>query len=50
MIKSHLFGGNSFKKFFFKRYSNRLTKITALSKKLYFKSVFEKNKNDPRKL
>ena len=49
MFKSHFINGDSAEKSFFKKYSNRLTKIKTLSKKLHFKSEFEKYHNDPRK-
>ena len=38
------------KKTFFKKYTNKLTKIKALSKKLYSSSEINNNQNDPRKL
>ena len=50
MFKSHFLKGDPEKKSFFKKYTNKLTKIKALSKKLYFSSEINNNQNDPRKL
>ena len=50
MFKSHFLKGDTEKKSFFKKYTNKLTKIKALSKKLYFSSEINNNQNDPRKL
>ena len=44
MICSYYVNGNAVKKQFFHRYSNKLTKIKALSKKLYLITEIEENK------
>ena len=41
--------GNNFEKTFYRKYSNKLNKIIALSKKNHFSSTLEKTKNDPKK-
>ena len=48
MFKSHFINGNDFQKHRFKKYSNTLTKIKALSKKRYYKSEFDENFGNPR--
>jgi len=35
---------------FFKRYSNILTKVKSLSKKLHFSAKIDKEQNDPQKI
>jgi len=35
---------------FFKRYSNILTKVKSLSKKLHFSAKIKKEQNNPRKI
>ena len=50
MFKSHFVNGNETQKYIFKLYSNKLTKIKTLSKKMFYKSEFDKNKGDPRKI
>ena len=49
MFKSHFITGNAAQKFGFKNYSNKLTKIKAMSKSLFYKKDLSKNKNDPKK-
>ena len=49
-FESHFVNGNETQKYIFKLYSNKLTKIKTLSKKLFYKSEFDKNKGDPRKI
>ena len=50
MFKSHFLNGDTDKQSFFKKYANKLTKIKALSKKLYFASKIKENQNHPRKM
>ena len=49
-FKSHFLLGNSVKKPYFGEYSNKLTKIVFLAKKLYFADSFDKTKNDPKNM
>ena len=49
MFKSHFLLGNSVEKSYFRKYSNKLTKIISLAKKLYFADSFKKTKNNPKK-
>ena len=41
--------GNNSEKTFYRKYSNKLSKIIALSKKNHFSSTLDKAKNDPKK-
>ena len=50
MFVSHYLNGDSNHKSFFKKYLNKLTKIKALSKKLYFTTKLKENQNDPHKM
>ena len=50
MFKSHFINGNAAQKFLFKNYSNKLTKIKAISKSLFYKNELSKNNNDPKKV
>ena len=49
MFKTHFLFGNASQKLFFKRYSNKLTKIKALSKRSYFKSKLQNHQGDAKK-
>ena len=49
MFKSHFLEGDPVKRSFFKKYTNKLTKLKALSKKLYYSKELKNNQNDPRK-
>ena len=49
MFKSHFFSGEE-KKSFYKVYSNKLTKLKTLSKKLYYTSKLDECQKDARKL
>ena len=49
MFKSHFLSGEE-KKSFYKVYSNKLTKLKALSKKLYYTSKFDECQKDARKV
>ena len=49
MIKSHFLEGVAVKKSFFKKYTNKLTKLKALSKKSYYSKELKNNQNHPRK-
>ena len=49
MFKTHFINGNPIEKHLFRRYSNILTKINALSKKQHFYTEFAKNKTNARK-
>ena len=49
MFKSHFLSGEE-KKSFYKVYSNKLTKLTTLSKKLYYTSKFDECQKDARKV
>ena len=50
MFKSHFLLGNDGQKSFFHKYSNKLTKIIALAKTLYYSSVLNQNKNNQKKV
>ena len=49
MFKSHFLSGEK-KKSFYKVYSNKLTKLKTLSKKLYYTSKFDECQKDARKV
>ena len=49
MFKTHFINGNPIEKHLFRRYSNILAKIKALSKKQHFYTEFAKNKTNARK-
>ena len=49
MFRTHFIKGNLAEKNLFQLYSNTLTRIKALSKKIYFCSEFACNKKNPRK-
>ena len=46
MYKNNFLNGNNAQKLHFKTYSNKLTKVKRLSKKMYFHKKFDKNKNN----
>ena len=48
MFKTHFLYGNASQKLFFKRYSNKLTKIKAMSKRSYFKSKLQNHQGDAK--
>ena len=48
MFKTHFISGNSIQKLFFCKYTNKLTKIKALSKQMYFHTKLDKNKKNSR--
>ena len=50
MFVSHYLNGDLNHKSFFKKYLNKLTKIKALSKKLYFTTKLKENQNDPHRM
>ena len=47
LYKSHFINGNSIQKCYYKKYSNKLTRLKFMSKQLYFKDQFEKSKTNP---
>ena len=49
MFKFHFLSGEERKKLFYKVYSNKLTKLKTLSKKLYYTSKFDECQKDARK-
>ena len=49
MFKTHFLYGNVSQKLFFKRYSNKLTKVKAMSKRSYFKSELQNHQGDAKK-
>ena len=49
LFKNTYLNGNSTQKAFFKKYSNKLTKIKSFAKKLYFKKQLSENSGDPKK-
>ena len=49
MFKTHFLYGNASQKLFFKRYSNKLTKIKAISKRSYFKAELQNHQGDTKK-
>ena len=48
MFKSHFLNGNESNKTCFKKYSNKLTKIKAMSKQLYYLTKLQQSQNEPR--
>ena len=48
MFRTHFLKGDLAEKTLFRLYSNTLTRIKALSKKIYFCSEFARNKKNPR--
>ena len=50
MYKNNFLNGNDAQKLLFKTYSNKLTKVKRLSKKMYFHKEFDKNKNNCHKM
>ena len=50
MFKSHFINGSDNERSFIRTYSNKLTKIKALSKKLHYSKKIEENQKEPRKL
>ena len=48
MFKSHFINGNQSNKTYFKKYSNELAKIKAMSKKLYHSTKLQESQSDPR--
>ena len=49
MFKTHFLYGNASQKLFLKRYSNKLTKIKAMSKRSYIKSKLQNHQSDAKK-
>ena len=49
VFKTHFLYGNASQKLFFKRYSNKLTKIKAMFKRSYFKSKLQNHQGDVKK-
>ena len=49
MFKTHFLYGNASEKLFFERYSNKLTKIKAISKRSCFKSALQNHQGDVKK-
>ena len=49
VFKTHFLYGNASQKLFFKRYSNKLTKIKAMFKRSYFKSKLQNHQGDAKK-
>ena len=50
MYKNNFLNGNDAQKLLFKTYSNKLTKVKRLSKKMYFYKEFDDNQNNSRKM
>ena len=50
MFKSHFLSGEENKKSFYKVYSNKLTKLKTLSKKLYYTSKLDECQKNARKV
>ena len=50
LFKTCFLHGNNFQKTFHRKYSNKLTRVKSLSKKLYFNQAFSQRKNNPREL
>ena len=48
MFKTHFLYGNASQKLFFKRYSNKLTKIKVIPKRSYFKSELQNHHGDAK--
>ena len=49
MFRTHFIEGNLAERTLFRRYSNTLTRIKVLSKKIHFYSEFARDKKNPRK-
>ena len=49
MFKTYFLYGNASQKLFFKRYSNKLTQIKAMSKRSYFNSELQNHQGDAQK-
>ena len=49
MLITHLIKGNLAEKTLFRLYSNTLTRLKVLSKKIHFYSEFSRTKKKPRK-
>ena len=49
MFKSYFLLGKNTEKTFFRKYSNILTKIIKLAKKLYFSTSLDNSRNDQKK-
>jgi len=49
MFKSCFINGDETQKLMFKQYSNKLTKVKSLSKKLYFKNELSDHSGNPKK-
>ena len=50
MYKTHFIGGSEIAQTSYKAYTNNLTKVKSLAKKLYFQSKLENCKDDGRKI
>ena len=50
LFKTCFLHGNNFQKTFLRKYSNKLTRVKSLSKKLYYNQAFSQRKNNPREL
>ena len=50
MYKNNFLNGNDAQKLLFKTYSNKLTKVKQLFKKMYFHKEFDENKNNCHKM
>ena len=50
MYKNNFLNGNDAQKLLFKTYSNKLTKVKRLSKKMYFHKEFDEKKNNCHKM
>ena len=49
LFKSHFLNGEDAETSYYRKYSNKLTKIIAMSKKFYFTNQLDLNKNNPTK-
>ena len=50
LYKTYFLTGNEFEKSFYKKYSNKLTRVKNLSKKHYYKNALSQRKNNPKEL
>ena len=50
LFKTCFLHGNNFQKTVYRKYSNKLTRVKSLLKKLYYNQAFSRRKNNPREL
>ena len=50
LYRTYFLTGNAFEKQFFKKYSNKLTSVKKLSKKMYYTEYISKHNSNPKKV